>query len=846
MNSFPNFLNTIIIYFLLFRINSIKQDCFEYSCEECNSTEYGTCTKCRDDFTLIDGTCPCSDSSCALCTTGLAGLYICEQCKEGYINDNNNCKCSINNCDQCSIDGCKKCQTGYYYNETLKECIKDENKIKCFDPGCDTCISEEDGACERCKEGYELKKGECLNLTKTVNRRCPFGYIPSGNYCYEICRGFTCNILIDITKDFSLVFQCQENKCLACINGAIRIISECDNSDECSVMEGCLNCLRNDECLICQQGYYTNKGKCKKCSEGCSICSSENNCQVCMSGYELTLNNTCNLTYNFDYNTTIYESKKIELIKIYHPEEIPKIETSIPKIDSTISIDENSIKNINSISYPDTYTDKEISNITTNNIINLNANTDIKTSEITYINSINYTNKETSEINNIPNLSTTDIKIKEITYINSITYTNKATSQTNDIANLNTTDIQMNETNEITNIKEEAKTDLIISNKTEIISNNSLNSILCDEKCVKFYDNLDQYIISFNQNGIFKKEKCDSICSNINCLKCEIKDGSEICDKCPLEYEINSEKCESLCSEEKCSSYSVKENNISCNKCKTGYYLEGNICKIKCSVDNCDICSEDGKECTQCNSDTKLYQGKCAKNKKLCTNFQNCDYCFQDEGCIECEKGYELTSNNICIQKKVNFWYLFILILFAGLIISGIIYCIYSKIKKTENMRIIRFMNVNDTNNDNQVNNMQIHNVRNEFDLSNSIRHILSRDELAEEYEEQRKKYTKAKAVCMFCHKKYGNYKCDCGCIVCKEHSNLKLIEKDGQRYKVCFCCGKRVNNITAIKYFCNICMQNKTSVTHFKCGCALEVCKSCYIKCKLSNDKCPGCRAII
>ena len=153
MYSFPNFFNIIIFYFSLLGINSIKQNCFEYSCEECNSTEYGTCTKCRDDFTLIDGTCPCSDSSCALCTTGLAGLNICEQCKEGYINENNNCKCAINNCDQCSIDGCKKCQTGYYYNETLKECIKDENIIKCFDPCCDTCISEEDGACEICKSG---------------------------------------------------------------------------------------------------------------------------------------------------------------------------------------------------------------------------------------------------------------------------------------------------------------------------------------------------------------------------------------------------------------------------------------------------------------------------------------------------------------------------------------------------------------------------------------------------------------------------------------------------------------------------------------------------------------------
>jgi hypothetical protein len=25
-----------------------------------------------------------------------------------------------------------------------------------------------------------------------------------------------------------------------------------------------------------------------------------------------------------------------------------------------------------------------------------------------------------------------------------------------------------------------------------------------------------------------------------------------------------------------------------------------------------------------------------------------------------------------------------------------------------------------------------------------------------------------------------------------------------------------------------------------------LEVCKTCYIKCKMTNNKCPGCRAII
>ena len=64
----------------IIKINLSLQSCFEYSCEECSSPDYGNCTKCRDTFTLIDGTCPCSFSECALCTTGLAGLHICEQC----------------------------------------------------------------------------------------------------------------------------------------------------------------------------------------------------------------------------------------------------------------------------------------------------------------------------------------------------------------------------------------------------------------------------------------------------------------------------------------------------------------------------------------------------------------------------------------------------------------------------------------------------------------------------------------------------------------------------------------------------------------------------------------------
>ena len=66
--------NLIFLNLLLIILNKgilcNNNTCFEYSCEECNSPEYGNCTKCRYGWTLIDGTCPCFNSSCAVCTTG--------------------------------------------------------------------------------------------------------------------------------------------------------------------------------------------------------------------------------------------------------------------------------------------------------------------------------------------------------------------------------------------------------------------------------------------------------------------------------------------------------------------------------------------------------------------------------------------------------------------------------------------------------------------------------------------------------------------------------------------------------------------------------------------------------
>ena len=703
----------IFLYFVyiliisLIKINCSLHNCFEYSCEECDSPDYGNCTKCRDSFTLIDGTCPCSFSGCALCTTGLAGLQICEQCKDGYYNFEKNCYCEVDNCEQCDENGCKQCDSGYYYNETSKKCIKEaeEKHINCYDEHCTGCYSEEKGACEYCDEGFYLKKGECLELSLAQNGMCQFGYYLAGNYCEKRCSGVECFFGV-----YPGVYLCPENECLICENNQLKIFSECDNSKECNQLDGCLNCISNDECLICKQGYYLISGICKKCGDGCSKCANDTHCIYCMSGYELTSGKSCNLTYNFDYNVEVYNERKYKLISIYHPELLTQ---------------------------------------------------------------------------------------------------------------------------------EDNGGNLIISkylNFSKVIS--------CDKNCLKCKDNIG-VCIECNKDYKLFENKCNLICSDKNCLSCELKDGNQICNECIPGYEIISGKCELKCTIDHCVDCTLIVNLLICSKCENGYVYNGEICKIKCQDSNCKTCPGDGKTCTECDSGHKLYNGKCSLNHNDCiSSYPNCKYCFNDEGCIECDSGYELNNKN-CKKKKSYTLFIIILVCFLSLIVGSIVFCYIFRRKHAH------FYNYNYNNNDFDQqsdvnsNNPQIYNIRNNLDLSSSHRSALSKNELAEEFEEQRRK-DKPKINCMFCNIKPGNFKCDCGCIVCKEHSNLKLIEKNGENYQACYNCEKAVNKVTAIKYECNICMQKKNSVTHFKCECAIEVCKSCYIKCKMTNNRCPGCRAAI
>ena len=182
---------------------------------------------------------------------------------------------------------------------------------------------------------------------------------------------------------------------------------------------------------------------------------------------------------------------------------------------------------------------------------------------------------------------------------------------------------------------------------------------------------------------------------------------------------------------------------------------------------------------------------------------------------------------------------IYTIIVFLVLVIFIICFCWYKQKKINERHEIIR--NVIAQRN---LENVTVYNRNYEEESANRI--PITKEMLLEEFEKQKIKIEKGSPMCQFCKKKAGKYKCDCECIVCKEHSQLKEEQGDGGSYKVCFNCGKIVKKVTQIKQQCNICFEKKLTLVHFQCNCALLVCKNCFIKCKMESDKCPGCRAKI
>lgn len=264
----------------------------------------------------------------------------------------------------------------------------------------------------------------------------------------------------------------------------------------------------------------------------------------------------------------------------------------------------------------------------------------------------------------------------------------------------------------------------------------------------------------------------------------------------------------------------------SSSDCAPGYVLSNSQC-VKCFDSNCILCSTIlPHSCYECTPDFILYDRRCANSE--CKNIKHCSLCEGNE-CLKCS-GICIVDNGKCnCTEKIV---IIIVCILIGIIVVGIvIYCMV-KPSKIRNTSIIHIVNMRQENVNEQNDFLKIKHTNENYDL--------------EDYDDlfEKSKIVIGKNIenqkCDLCKKQPSNQKLSCGCFICNEDDKKILLNKS----KICPVCKKEVSDTTPTT--CGICFQNKSELCRFRCGCAMVVCKQCFITWKKSKQICPACRGII
>ena len=307
---------------LIIKINTLNFPfCFEYGCEECTDNQYGSCTKCKKNFKLIDGKCPCFDSNCLICESSLLKSP-CHYCNKDSILFEEECYCNILSCENCRNNKCLKCNIPFSYSSDSNKCLFDFSYHNCYDSNCNFCSNPNEGFCLKCKEGYELINGNCYKLDECIKKdgKCigcqDDNYYVNGNdYCSYKCLRNTCNNPFP-----NNLYKCEDG-CLFCQNNKIYALSNCDNTNYCNI-DNCLYCISKNECLYCNTGYYKINGKCEKCPNNCIDCSSSSKCNICHYEYKLNNENQC---VKIEVKDNEYENEVIDFEIDYLEKKVNKL-----------------------------------------------------------------------------------------------------------------------------------------------------------------------------------------------------------------------------------------------------------------------------------------------------------------------------------------------------------------------------------------------------------------------------------------------------------------------------------------------------------------------------------------
>ena len=664
-------------------VNTIKCGDNEIdNCKTCGSgNQSNSCGICDDEyFPLLE------NKYCIKCDDPLYGQvgckgacdgsdYIntesvnCQQCKEGYYNDNGKClECNdySEGCIDCSFE--LNTETGK--NEfKCKKCLN-ENEYKLNDNNCDKCALNLVG-CKKCHFiGDQITEAEC--------DECNDGYYKNSKKC-EACKSE----------------KITGGECTKCSPDSNPVHCECyarfalsDNytCEECS--ENCNECEYNKEtkstkCIKCNQNYGINSlGQCVKCESGCFFCefdeSNKSKCLLCETGKLLTNDNQC---LDPPSNCLEYEYDNIK----------KKIVCNGCDRRYILNIEDGSCLNCVNITeigsgcgfyqynpFNKKYECEYCSNISkyayVNNTFQCLLNTD-KTVIGLYGCKIAKYNISSGKYECLQCKNTFREKFLKVINDNScIEYSS--------IKNLNCLEVEkIGDKNSCT--KCDSSYALIENNPSQIKQclgrNNKLSYCLQGKK----ESDSDEICTICDNNSKFENNICscnsDSFSKNTNiCYKCnDDKQGIPGCDISKgCEYSNNQLKCNqcedgyisktegkcSLCSDDipncgKCH-LNTENNEVICDSCVDSiYYL--NTQDNKCQLNDCDEYPDISPGCIICKD--KLNDYKTNKKCQTCkygyfkTKDDKCIYCSSEQvgglGCYKC--GYEVNDEGIETDKII-------------------------------------------------------------------------------------------------------------------------------------------------------------------------------------------------
>ena len=352
----------------------------------------------------------------------------------------------------------------------------------------------------------------------------------------------------------------------------------------------------------------------------------------------------------------------------------------------------------------------------------------------------------------------------------------------------------------------------------DISKNKEILEKLNDNNCTTFNDG-ESICKACKYPYDVKNNKCVYICKNEHCLDCTFyyDDNNfsykENCTKCKDYYNLINGTCffNGTCYDKNCEKCS-SEGKTDCLKCKEDKGLSGGLCyETNCYDKNCELChnKEEDSSCVRCKEGKQLHGGFCKdpsfisndnynNNNKESDNINNidesckkhisnCKICLNKSKCSKCEDNYKLSDQKLICSKeksKLNSWIIAVVcIVLLCIGIPGFICCLKSR-NQRRNGQVINNVNVNQKNINRNTNNNNYNN-----DINKKIMYVET----------------------------------------WRQNLNKNNLEDEFGKFP-------QIGE-------CRICMKSGKVLGNFKCGCALQVCKECYVACKSKSNICPGCR---